>query len=64
MESEKGGAILEFLEWKSRDAAEQAHDDPNMLTIWERMSAMADTITLKDLAEAADTFLPTSSPYR
>jgi len=56
MESEKDGAILELLEWKSKEAAGHAHNDPNVQAVWGKLSESAELLALKDLSEAGETF--------
>lgn len=56
MESPRDGAVLEILEWKSRDAARLAHDDPTVQSVWGQLARSAELIALGDLAEAAETF--------
>ena len=62
LQSEKDGTVLELLEWKSRDAAGRAHNDPNVQKIWGQLSEVAELISLNDLAEAEETF-PHFAPF-
>ena len=50
------GTIIEVSEWKSQQAIEAAHVNPNVLAMWDRFSAACDFVLLKDLPEAAEMF--------
>jgi quinol monooxygenase YgiN len=52
----KDGTILEVSEWKSREAIEAAHKNPNVLAMWEKFFALCDCVPLKTLAEASEMF--------
>jgi quinol monooxygenase YgiN len=52
----KDGTIIEVSEWKSAEAIEAAHANPNVLAMWERFYAACDFVLLKDLPEAAEMF--------
>lgn len=51
-----GGAYLEIFEWVSDEAAEAAHDHPDIARIWEAMAQIADFQPLSALPEAAGAF--------
>ena len=53
---EKDGTIIEVSEWKSQDAIDAAHVNPNVLAMWEKFDAICDFVLLKDLPEAAGMF--------
>ena len=52
----RDGTILEVSEWKSREAIDAAHKNPNVLAMWEKFFAVCDCVPLNTLAEAADMF--------
>ena len=52
----RDGTILEVSEWKSREAIDAAHKNPNVLAMWEKFFAVCDCVPLKTLPEAADMF--------
>ena len=52
----RDGTIIEVSEWKSREAIDAAHRNPNVLKMWEKFFAICDCIPLKNLAEAEEMF--------
>ena len=50
------GTIVEVSEWKSREAIEAAHKNPNVLAMWNKFFAACDCVPLKSLAEAEEMF--------
>ena len=50
------GTIIEVSEWKSPEAIEAAHENPNVLAMWDRFYAACDFVLLKDLPEATEMF--------
>jgi quinol monooxygenase YgiN len=50
------GTIIEVSEWKSRDAIDAAHKNPNVLAMWERFFAACDCVPLNTLGEAKEMF--------
>jgi quinol monooxygenase YgiN len=48
--------IIEVSEWKSREAIDAAHRNPNVLALWSRFFAVCDCVPLKTLAEAEAMF--------
>jgi quinol monooxygenase YgiN len=52
----RDGAIVEVSEWKSREAIDAAHENPNVLAMWEKFFAVCECVPLKTLAEANDMF--------
>lgn len=52
----KDGTIIEVSEWKSREAIDAAHKNPNVLAMWDKFFAVCDCVPLKTLAEANDMF--------
>jgi quinol monooxygenase YgiN len=52
----RDGTIIEVSEWKSRDAIDAAHKNPNVLAMWEKFFALCDCVPLNTLAEAQEMF--------
>ena len=52
----RDGTIIEVSEWKSEDAIDAAHKNPNVLAMWNQFSEVCDCIPLNTLAEANDLF--------
>jgi quinol monooxygenase YgiN len=52
----RDGTIVEVSEWKSHEAIDAAHKNPNVLAMWEKFGAVCDCVPLNTLPEAADMF--------
>ena len=52
----RDGAIVEVSEWKSREAIDAAHKNPNVLAMWDKFFAVCDCVPLNTLPETADMF--------
>jgi quinol monooxygenase YgiN len=52
----RDGTIVEVSEWKSREAIEAAHKNPNVLAMWNQFFAICDCVPLNTLAEASEMF--------
>ena len=52
----RDGTIIEVSEWKSREAIDDAHKNPNVLAMWNKFFALCDCVPLKSLAEAEEMF--------
>lgn len=52
----KDGTIIEVSEWKSGAAIEAAHQNKNVLALWNKFFALCDCVPLKTLAEAEEMF--------
>ena len=52
----RDGTIIEVSEWKSREAIEAAHKNPNVLAMWNKFFAVCDCVPLNALAEAKELF--------
>src|SRR6266516_4688416 len=52
----RDGTIIEVSEWKSQEAIDAAHKNPNVLAIWSKFFAVCDCVPLNTLAEADDLF--------
>jgi len=52
----RDGTIIEVSEWKSQEAIDAAHKNPNVLAMWNKFFAVCDCVPLKSLAEAGDLF--------
>ena len=50
------GAYIEMFEWVSDEAAERAHDHPEVARIWEAMEKVAEFKSLASLPEASTAF--------
>ena len=50
------GTIIEVSEWKSQEAIEAAHKNPNVLAMWNRFFAVCDCVPLNQLSESAEMF--------
>jgi len=52
----RDGTIVEVSEWKSREAIDAAHKNPNVLAMWDKFFAVCECVPLNTLAEANDMF--------
>jgi quinol monooxygenase YgiN len=52
----RDGTIIEVSEWKSREAIDAAHKNPNVLAMWNKFFAICDCIPLNTLAESSEMF--------
>lgn len=52
----RDGTIIEVSEWKSREAIDAAHKNPNVLAMWNKFFAICDCVPLKTLAETKEMF--------
>ena len=52
----RDGTIIEVSEWKSHEAIEAAHKNPNVLAMWNKFFAICECVPLKALAEAEEMF--------
>ena len=52
----RDGTIVEVSEWKSREAIDAAHKNPNVLAMWNKFFAICDCVPLNTLAEAKEMF--------
>jgi quinol monooxygenase YgiN len=52
----RDGTIIEVSEWKSREAIEAAHKNPNVLAMWDKFFDLCDCVPLNALAEAEEMF--------
>ena len=52
----RDGTIIEVSEWKSQDAIDAAHKNPNVLAMWNKFFALCDCVPLNTLAEAKEMF--------
>jgi quinol monooxygenase YgiN len=52
----RDGTIVEVSEWKSEEAIDAAHKNPNVLAMWNKFFALCDCVPLKTLAEAEEMF--------
>ena len=52
----RDSTIIEVSEWKSHEAIDAAHKNPNVLAMWNKFFAICDCVPLKTLAEAEEMF--------
>jgi quinol monooxygenase YgiN len=52
----RDGIIIEVSEWKSREAIDAAHKNPNVLAMWNKFFAVCDCVPLNTLTEAQEMF--------
>ena len=52
----RDGTIIEVSEWKSQEAIDAAHKNPNVLAMWDKFFAICDCVPLGTLAEAEEMF--------
>src|SRR5437899_11609876 len=52
----RDGTIIEVSEWKSQEAIDAAHKNPNGLAMWNKFFAICDCVPLNTLAEAKEMF--------
>jgi len=52
----RDGTIIEVSEWKSQEAIEAAHKNPNVLAMWNRFFEVCDCAPLNTLSESAEMF--------
>jgi quinol monooxygenase YgiN len=52
----RDGTIIEVSEWKSREAIDAAHKNPNVLAMWDKFFSVCDCVPLKSLAETDEMF--------
>lgn len=52
----KDGTLVEVSEWKSHEAIDAAHKNPNVLAMWEKFFAVCDCVPFKSLVEAEEMF--------
>ena len=52
----RDGTIVEVSEWKSREAIDAAHKNPNVWAMWEKFFAVCDCVPLNTLPETANIF--------
>jgi quinol monooxygenase YgiN len=52
----RDGTIIEVSEWKSQEAIDAAHKNPNVLAMWNKFFAICDCVPFRTLAEAEEMF--------
>ena len=60
----RDGTIIEVSEWKSREAIDAAHKNPNILAMWEEFFDVCDCVPLNTLAEASECLPASRRPIR
>ncbi|WDI30330.1 antibiotic biosynthesis monooxygenase [Hyphococcus flavus] len=54
----KDGTIVEVFKWKSQAAIDAAHENKNVIAMWERFGAVCDYVTISDVEESKQMFSP------
>jgi quinol monooxygenase YgiN len=52
----RDGTIIEVSEWKSQEAIDAAHKNPNVLAMWNKFFEVCDCIPLNRLSESDEMF--------
>jgi quinol monooxygenase YgiN len=52
----RDGTIIEVSEWKSQEAIDEAHQNANVLAMWDEFFAICDCIPLSEVPEADELF--------
>jgi hypothetical protein len=52
----RDGTIIEVSEWKSQQAIDAAHKNPNVLAMWNRFFEVCDCVPLNTVAECSEMF--------
>ena len=52
----RDGTIVEVSDWRSQKAIDAAHQNPNVLAMWNKFFAICDCVPFKTLAEAEEMF--------
>src|SRR6266700_4166100 len=52
----RDGTIIEVSEWKSQEAIDAAHKNPNVLATWNKFFAICDCVPLNTLPESGGMF--------
>jgi quinol monooxygenase YgiN len=52
----KDGTVIEVFEWKSQEAINAAHTNPEVIKLWKRYEAACDYITLDQIPESHEMF--------
>ena len=52
----RDGTIVEVSEWKSQEAIDAAHKNPNVWAMWEKFFVACEFVPLKHLGEAEEMF--------
>jgi len=52
----RDGTIIEVSEWKSQQAIDAAHKNPNVLAMWDKFFAVCDCVPLNTLSQSAEMF--------
>ncbi len=52
----ENGTIVEIFEWRSKQAIEQAHENPRVNWMWEAYAEVCDYIPVSQLPEAQTVF--------
>ena len=47
------GTVVEVFEWVSQDAIDRAHENPEVLKLWQRYGEVCDYVKLADVPESS-----------
>ena len=50
------GTVVEVFEWKSNDAIDAAHDNPEVQRLWEEYAEVCEYVPIADVREARELF--------
>ena len=50
------GIYIEIFEWKSNDAVEEAHENPEVKKLWDEMEKVCDFTNLESIEEVREYF--------
>lgn len=52
----RDGTVLEIFEWRSQQAIDDAHGNPEVQNMWKRFQACCEYVPLAELSEAQELF--------
>lgn len=52
------GVIVEVFQWTSQEAINAAHENPQVLAMWDKFAKVCDYTVIADVAGAKDLFTP------
>jgi len=50
------GTVIEVFEWRSQAHIDAAHENPEVLAMWERYAEVCDYVPIAEVPEAAELF--------
>lgn len=54
----KDGTIVEIFTWKSQEAIDSAHENPQVTGLWGKFAEVCEYVTISDVDGAKDLFTP------